>query len=447
MSLERVLFVGLRLVAFLGSYAMPLCYMAMIGKFLEPRRGWVFFLLRYAAGWLMFNNVIFIGDAYNILLALPAVFLLLRLGCRCRGTAWLAVSTLFYTVSASLSALCDSGLGILAHVLEWWVIPMWEMFHWLFEYNYHLRMVVLLPAWLLLKRLLPGERYPLPDRLWRLVGLLAALPFVGTLSVVILVSPFYEPTPQSAAGGMLPILVMLPLFFLSALALLYTVSVLAGYERLRAAAELGRLNETYYRQMDQQQQQVRRLRHDMANHLTVLAALLKSGEGEEAVSYLGKLKEDPGVLAPRRWCGEPVIDAVLGAKAAAMEGLSICFQADIHLRETIPLEGPELCALLGNLLDNAMEACAKVETGLRQVRLRLRADRGLFILRLSNPCKGEVRRQGEHLVTSKADTARHGIGTESVRAIVEEHGGSVEFTEKDGTFECMLYLPLVGEKI
>ena len=95
MSLERVLFVGLRLVGFLGSYAMPLCYMAMIGKFLEPRRGWVFFLLRYAAGWLMFNNVIFIGDAYNILMALPAVFLLLRLGCRCRGTAWLAVSTLF----------------------------------------------------------------------------------------------------------------------------------------------------------------------------------------------------------------------------------------------------------------------------------------------------------------------------------------------------------------
>ena len=185
----------------------------------------------------------------------------------------------------------------------------------------------------------------------------------------------------------------------------------------------------------------------MANHLTVLAALLKSGEGEEAVSYLGKLKEDLGVLAPRCWCGEPVIDAVLGAKAAVMEGLSIRFQADIHLRETIPLEGPELCALLGNLLDNAMEACAKVETGLRQVRLRLQADRGLFILRLSNPCKGEVKRQGEHLVTSKADTARHGIGTESVRAIVEEHGGSVEFTEKDGTFECMLYLPLVGEKI
>ena len=423
MSLERALFVGLRLVAFLGSYAMPLCYMAMIGKFLEPRRGWVFFLLRYAAGWLMFNNVIFIGDACNILMALPAVFLLLRLGCRCRGAAWLAVSALFYTVSASLSALCDSGLGILAHVLEWWVLPVWETFHWLFEYNYHLRMAVLLP-----------------------VGLLAALPFVGTLSVVTLVSPFYEPTPQSAAGGMLPILVMLPLFFLSALALLYTVSVLAGYERLRAAAELERLNETYYRQMDQQQQQVRRLRHDMANHLAALAALLESGEGEEAVSYLGKLKEDPGVLVPQRWCGEPVIDAVLGAKAAAMEGLSISFQADIHLRETIPLEGPELCALLGNLLDNAMEACAMVETGLRKVRLRLRADRGLFILRLSNPCKGEVKRQGVHLVTSKADAAHHGIGTESVRAIVEEHRGSVEFTEKDGTFECMLYLPLVRGK-
>ena len=432
----------LRMVGFLGSFLMPLCYLAMVGKFLEPRRGWVCFLLRYAAGWLLFNNVIFIGDAFNILAALPLVFLLLRLGYRCRGTAWLAVSALFYTVSASLAALCDSGLGILAHVLRWWEISMWEAFHLVLNYNYHLRMAALLPAFLLLRHLLPGERYPLPDRLWRLVGLLAVLPFLGTLAVVTLVSPFYEPTPQSAAGGMLPILVMLPLFFLTALALLYTASVLAGYERLRSEAELGRLNETYYRQLDQQQQQVRRLRHDMANHLTALAALLETGEEAEALRYLGKLKEDPGVLAPRRWCGEPVVDAVLGAKAAAMEAQGIGFRADLALRESPPLEGPELCALIGNLLDNAIEASAKAAAGQRQVRLSLRSDRGLFILRLSNPCPEEVRRQGERLVTSKSDPARHGFGTESVRAIVEKHGGSVEFTQRDSRFECMLYLPL-----
>lgn len=441
MTWEPLLFGLLRAAGFLGSFLVPLCYLAVIGKFLEPRRGWPFLLLRYAAGWILFNNVIFIGDAVNILLALPAVLLLLRLGYRCRWTEWLAVSALFYTVSTSLSALCDSGLGILVHVLEWWKVSQWESFHRFLDYNYHLRMLVLLPAFLL-RRLLPGERYPLPDRLWRLMGLLAVLPFLGTLSVVTLVSPFYNPTPQSAAGGMLPILVMLPLFFLAALALLYTASVLARYERLREEAELGRLNETYYRQLDQQQQRLRRLRHDMANHLTALAALLESGEEGEALRYLGSLQNDPGLLTPRRWCGEPVIDAVLGAKAAAMEELGIDFHTDIQLREPIPLEGPELCALLGNLLDNAMEASAGAEPPERRIRLLLRADRGLFILRLSNPCRGGLKRQGRRLLTTKPDPARHGLGTESVRAIAESRGGSVEFTERDGSFECMLYLPL-----
>ena len=441
MSVEKMAALLLNITGFAGSWLAPLCYMGMIRKFLEPRQGWLFWLLRYAACWLLFNNVVFIGDTVNILAVLPIFFLLLRAGFRCRGTEWLAVSMLFYALGSSLSAIADSGMGSIASILRWRGMGYAELFHFFAHYTYHLRMLVLIPAWLALRRLLPRERYPVPNQLWRLIGILSVLPFLGILSAVILVSPFYRPTLQNAAGGLLSLLVMLPLFFFTALALLYTASVLASFQQLRSEAELGRMNQAYYRQMEQQHQHLRRLRHDMANHLTALHALI--GEGDtQAAAYLRSLQEDPGLLSPRRYCDEPVIDAVLGAKAAAMEAGNIPFTAELHLAQSIPLEGPELCALLGNLLDNAIEACAKLPPPDRQIRLSLRCDRGLFILRKSNPSPGETKRQGRRLLTSKTDPAHHGIGTESVRAIVEKYNGSVEFTEQNGTFECMLYLPV-----
>ena len=77
----------------------------MLGKFLERREGWLRLVLRYAADWVMCNNVNYVGDYVNILYALPAVFLLVRLGWRWRGAEWLTVSMLIYTMVSTLAAI------------------------------------------------------------------------------------------------------------------------------------------------------------------------------------------------------------------------------------------------------------------------------------------------------------------------------------------------------
>ena len=89
-----------------------------------------------------------------------------------------------------------------------------------------------------------------------------------------------------------------------------------------------------------------------------------------------------------------------------------------------------------------MISCAALPAERREVRLSLRADRGLLALRVVNPCEQAPKREGKRLLSGKKDPENHGLGTESIRGIAEKYGGSTDFTVKDGQFECMLYLPL-----
>lgn len=436
--MARFLFGLAWVLNYAASLAMPLALLAVQGKFLEPRPGKLWAICRYAACWVMCNNIIYIGDAFNILFALPVVFLLFRLGYRCAGAEWLSVSMLFYTLTTTLAALTDSALTFIE--AGWGMLDVLDL---IFDYAALVRGTVLLLVMLAVRRLLPQRRYALSARMWRLVGLLAVLPFVGILAAVTLVSPFYDLNlPTSIGTGMLPIFVLLPLFFLSALLLLYTAAVLAGQEQLEREAALARVSQAYYSQMEQQQQQVRRLRHDMANHLTALSGLLESGKQEEAEAYLAGLKAAPGVYAGRRYCDNAVVNTVLSAKAAAMEERGVQFTVQATVPEQVDVTGPDLCALLGNALDNAMEACARLPAQEREVRLTIRADRGLLALRVVNPCAREPQWEKGRLVSGKKDPENHGFGTESIRGIAEKYGGRADFTVKDGQFECMLYLPL-----
>ena len=434
----RIVIGVLQVLDWAASFATPLTVLVMLGKFLERREGWLRLVLRYAAAWVMCNNVIYFGDYVNILYALPAVFLLIRLGWRCRGAAWLTVSMLIYTMVSTLAAITDA-LYTLSYI-----VPEGIRFYVALLGNHYLtRGIVLTLAMLALRRLLPRKRYVVSERVWRLMRLLSLLPFVGILASVALVNPYYESLLPGAIGtGMLPLLVMLPLFFFTSLALLYTATVLGNHEQLEREAALARMSQTYYTQLEQQQQSLRRLRHDMANHLTVLSGLLEGGKQAEAELYLAGLQAASGVSAGRRYCENAVVNTVLSAKAAAMEEQGIRFAAQATVPEQVNVEGPDLCALLGNALDNAMEACAALPAERREVRLSLRADRGLLALRVVNPCEQAPKREGKRLLSGKKDPENHGLGTESIRGIAEKYGGSADFTVKDGQFECMLYLPL-----
>ena len=110
----------------------------------------------------------------------------------------------------------------------------------------------------------------------------------------------------------------------------------------------------------------------------------------------------------------------------------------VSLSKELPLSDVDLCALLGNALDNAMEAAQQAED--KTVTLRCRESKGLFMLRVENAYAGE---RSPDLATTKADRSSHGFGLAGMREIAERLGGSLETRAAGGRFQLVVCLPLL----
>lgn len=404
--------------ACIGAPAFLLCR-----PFADLRgRRWQKALMLLGLGY-MGSLPIWVGDP-NLLYALP-VFLAAFLLCT-RGDAAgrLAVAAIFFCLIMSLSALIDN---YAAEVL--WGGFTSDVFSLL------LRAAVLTGIWLALKKRLPEQPMSLSPRLWRLVLGLAAMPLCS-LAAVVLLTGGGEHSPQVDSLALSLGLAVLPVALVTSVLLLFSITVLAEHETLEQARRLASLREAYYQSLRARESQVRQLRHDLRNHLTVLGGLLDRQQWAEACAYLDELGRQEGLQGPVRFCENEAANVVLAVKAAELEqaGVRADFKAQLPL--SLPLSDTDLCALLGNALDNAREAAAGCPDP--WVRLRCRQDKGLFMLQVENPVAGPV---NPELPTTKADRAAHGFGIPGMREIAQRCGGTLQAGEEQGNFRLVVCLP------
>ena len=142
-----------------------------------------------------------------------------------------------------------------------------------------------------------------------------------------------------------------------------------------------------------------------------------------------------------RLCENQVVNAVLQAKQIQMEQAGLRLVRDILVPEGGNLERAELCALIANRLDNAIEACQKLEPSQRSVHLTLKAEKGILGCRMTNPLPAPVQLEHGLPRTSKKDAAQHGFGLRSIRETVLRHDGDFEIQIEAGQFTLFWYLP------
>lgn len=296
-------------------------------------------------------------------------------------------------------------------------------------------------VYLLVRRLTGQGKTPeLSKQLWILCGILALSPLIATLSFAIWNGFAHDVIDRAQLRLAYTIL---PFAMLSAAALLIAIMILSRHEELERSAQMAELRRIYYEGLQKQELHVRTLRHDLRNHLSALQGLLDSGDTERAKSYLHELNDSPALHGMRRICENEAANAVLSAKLERMESMGV--QADMlaALPKSIPVSDADLCALLGNALDNATEAACLAED--KTVTLRMRADRGLLMLRVKNACSKELEISGGWFKTTKKDRNEHGFGLVSMRTIAEQYGGTLDASAKDGCFELVVCLPLSGK--
>lgn len=367
--------------------------------------------------------VIWIGDP-NLLYTMPVYFLLFLLCTKGDMTGRLAVCIIFFCLEMSVCAMLDTYVQA---VDTNWIYDMLVRL---------LRTVIFGILWLLLRRRFPAERVRLSRRLWQVVLGLAAMPLCALVAVVLLTFQKYE----SAAVNTLALsqgVVVLPFVLLTSIVLLFAILILADHERLEQAGQLAGLREVYYQGLRQQESQVRQLRHDLRNHLTVIQGFLETGDTQGAMGYLDQMAGSPALRGSRRFCDNETANVVLSAKTETMDRLGITADFAVSLPKDLPVADTDLAALLGNALDNAIEGVQNAAE--KKIVFRCRADKGLFMLRLENTVGGEIH---PDLSTTKMDKVAHGFGIPGMREIAERYGGTLNAGIRDGAFELVVCLPI-----
>lgn len=185
-----------------------------------------------------------------------------------------------------------------------------------------------------------------------------------------------------------------------------------------------------------------RLFHDFRNHLGALRRLMQTEQYEEALRYVEDLA-GPDTLSKTRWTGDDTIDYLISSKADAAAKLEIAFTAEVEFPKNTLVRSADLCSILGNLLDNAIEAAQKVPNASeRFIRLTIRRVNHMIMIRVENRFEKAPVVEGGILRTTKTDGGLHGWGVKSARTAAEKYDGTLQTSAEGNIFRAVVTLSL-----
>lgn len=209
----------------------------------------------------------------------------------------------------------------------------------------------------------------------------------------------------------------------------------------RIAAYQGDLLRKHYDEVNHIYRQMRGWRHDYHNHIQAMKAYLELGQLSSMGDYLRDLDADLTSVDTLIKTGNVMLDAVLGSKLSLAASRHIAVTAKASAPGKMAVSDIDLCVIMGNLLDNAAEACLRIEEeSARFIRVYVGQFKGQLYISVTNAVGGEVKKAGERYLTSKGGS--HGYGLLRVDRVVERYGGFINRQHEEDVFATEIMLPL-----
>ncbi len=178
--------------------------------------------------------------------------------------------------------------------------------------------------------------------------------------------------------------------------------------------------------------------HDMHNHIGAIRSLLTAGKCDKAIEYLDDLQKPVSGIAAAVWTGDETVDYLINSRIVAAENENISFETHIEFPEGTNIGGADLCAVLGNLLDNAFDAVRKDNLSeSRSIKLTIRRINCMLVIKVTNTFSGELRASEGKLKTTKNEKGLHGWGIESAVTAAAKYDGTVRTTAENGVFTAV----------
>lgn len=192
------------------------------------------------------------------------------------------------------------------------------------------------------------------------------------------------------------------------------------------------------RDVRENHEQVKKMRHDLNNHMAMIASLCEEGNYEEARKYTRQLSHE--VISPdsRILTGNQTADLVVTSKMKICEAHGITFEFSGSMNNLNALAAPDICGLLGNAYDNAIEAC--IPQTHAYIRTAVNATRNYTVIRIVNSVEKKVPIRGNHAATAKKDKESHGYGMDIMKRITQKYNGSCTFSCDEREFMVRITL-------
>lgn len=237
------------------------------------------------------------------------------------------------------------------------------------------------------------------------------------------------------------------------LLLLINYVIFMVYDQMGKAAELQSRNRLYEQQLELCSRQaeeresfyieLRRMRHDMKNHLSGILGMVKAGKMEEAGAYIQGMLDD-GIRDGEKEVsrsGNIVVDSLVNHKYAIAVKNGIRFDVNVLIPSVLPFQEGHLVIIFGNLLENALDACRKMPQEQRYIILDAVYKKEMLHICIRNSSRESYRKDNEgHYLTTKTDTGCHGIGLISVEQALSDYDGELFIEHDKGEFRVSAVL-------
>ncbi len=201
-----------------------------------------------------------------------------------------------------------------------------------------------------------------------------------------------------------------------------------------------------YKMLEEQYSQSERLRHDLKNHIIALFGLLENKEWGKMENYLKNMEDSANLDIGEEITGNRVVDILLCQKRKMAERKNIIWECDVQIPKICQINEFDLCVLFGNILDNAVEACERVQhnelycSQLQFIDIQARVIKKCFLLEVKNST--DMQDKHKPGFTDKEDPQKHGIGLLNISDVVHKYNGVMNIEVKNGVFALSILVPL-----
>lgn len=251
------------------------------------------------------------------------------------------------------------------------------------------------------------------------------LVLIPTVTIFLIIFINFNST-VSEAFSIMTLVMAVSFFAIASRLFVYSARIAEADENEKKLSENLNLQRENFERICQSVDAGRHYRHDMRHHLKVLSGMARQNNSVEILEYIGELNETADLCTPEMFCKNPAINAVVSDYINRAETIGCRLEHKIYIPEELPFELPDMCIILSNALENALNACEKCPEDNRYIDLLTDfSDERKLKISVRNSCADIVELDAEGLPVVGARTDGHGIGLRGVKKTVEKYNGFI----------------------